>query len=140
MQAFDRLGVQSVALPQAFGNEVGDVALEQLQDPAEHHRGADPVGVVVAVHGDRFPALDGGEEPLDGTVEVGEARRVVQVVEARVQEPAGGRRLGETPLDEEPGHGRVQVQLPAQPLGRRPVAVQVVPDRPAQRRRPHAGG
>ena len=73
MQALDRPGLQAVAILQPFRNEVADVALQQLQGPAQHHGGADPVRVVVAVHGDRLPAGDGAQEPLRGPIEIGEA-------------------------------------------------------------------
>ena len=140
MQTLDRPGVQPVAVLQALGNEVRHVTLQELEGAAQHDGGADSIGIVVAVHGDRFASLHGTEEPLDGAVEVRETRRVVQIVEAGVQEPAGRVRVREAALDEQTGCERVHRQLPTESFGRPDVAFQVAPDRSPQRRFAARGG
>ena len=140
MQTLDRLGVQPVAALQALGDEVRRVTLQQLEGAPQHDGGADSIGIVVPVHGDRFASRHRAEKPLDGAVEVREARRVVQIVEAGVQEPPRRIRVREAALDEQTGYDRMHRKLPVKPFSRRPVALQVAPDCPPQRRVVAPGG
>ena len=73
VQALDGLRRSPYPSRSRSGMEMDHVTLQQLQGAAQHDGGADPVGVVVAVHGDPLPARDGAQEPLGGAVEVGEA-------------------------------------------------------------------
>ncbi len=81
VQAIDGRRLQPVAVAQPFGNEVGDVAAEQFQRAPQDHRRGDAVDVVVAVDDDTFPAGHGGEQAIHRRRQIGEAPRVVQVIE-----------------------------------------------------------
>ena len=56
VQAIERGRLQAVAVAQPLGDEVDDVAAEQLQRAPQDHGGGDAVDVVVAVHGDALAA------------------------------------------------------------------------------------
>ena len=73
VQPLDRRRLQAVAVLQPLGDEVDDVGADELQRPAQDHRRGDPVHVVVAVHGDAFPARDRAEDAVHGGRHVGSA-------------------------------------------------------------------
>ena len=52
VQPLDRRRLQAVAVAQPLGDEMGDVAAEQLEGPAQDHGRGDAVDVVVAVDDD----------------------------------------------------------------------------------------
>ena len=65
VQPLDRRRLQAVAVAQPLGDEVHDVAAEQLERAAQDHGGGDAVDVVVAVDRDAFLARDGGQDAVD---------------------------------------------------------------------------
>ena len=86
MQPVDRRGLEAIAVLQPFGDEVDDVAAEQLERPAQDDGRGDAVDVVVAVDGDPLLAGQRLFEPRDRAVHVREPEGIVQLVERRVQE------------------------------------------------------
>ena len=86
VQPLDRRRLQPVAVPQALGDEVDDVGAEQLERAPQDHRRGDAVDVVVAVDRDPLLARERRHDALDRHAHVGEQHRIVQVLEARVQE------------------------------------------------------
>ena len=81
VQAFERGRLESVAITQTLGNEMRHLAAEQLERAPQNHRGRDAVDVVVAVHGNAFAGIDRAQQTFDGTIHVGQAHRIEQVIQ-----------------------------------------------------------
>ena len=130
MQAVDRLRLQTIAVGQALGDVMRDIGAQPFQCAPHHNGGADAIGVVVAVHRDWFVPVDGLLQPIDRTVEIGQRRRIMQVIETGMEKTLGGGQIGNTALHEQSRHRRMDRQLPLNPFRRRRVArINMVPDR-----------
>ncbi len=122
VQAIDVGRLQAVAVAQALGQEVRDVAAEQLQRAAQDHRRRDPVDVVVAVDGDALLARDRGQQALDRDAEVGQQERIVEMIDRRRQEAGRRLRRVDAALAQQAGDDRRDVERRGQ---RRDVRVAV---------------
>ena len=118
VQTLDRRGLQAVAILQPVGDEVHDVAAQQLEAAAEDDRRRDAVDVVVPVDGNALAAADRGQQPIDGRLHVGEPEWVEQVIEGRIQEAAG--RIGriETAQAQQPRRDGLDAECALQRVGR----------------------
>ena len=89
MHNFDAVGVQPVdggrlqpvAVAQPLGDEVADVAAEQLERPAQDDRRRDAVDVVVAVDGDALAIGERARDARDRFRQPGELRRRMQMID-----------------------------------------------------------
>ena len=140
VQPFDRRRLQPVAVADALRNEVHDVGAEQLERPAQNHRGRDAVDVVVAVDRDPLLARDGGHDAIDRDAHVGEPHRIVELVERRVQKARGELRVAEPALTQKPGDGRIDAERAGQPDRRRLVTREHLPARSNRRHQDRLGG
>ena len=78
----ERLGGDAVAVGEPVGQAPDHIGFHvDAQKLAEQERGGDPVGVVVAVHGDRLAASEGA---VDTTPRFGHAVEQVRAVDAKV--------------------------------------------------------
>ena len=87
-----------------------DLAAEHLERAPQDDGGGDAVDVVVAVDRDPLAARQRPLEPRHGPVHVGQQKRIVQVVERRVEEPIGDGRVAEAAQAQQAGDGRMDVQ------------------------------
>ncbi len=128
VQPLHRRGLQAVAVPHPFGDEVRDVTSEQFQRATQDDRRGHAVDVVVAVDRDPLPALERGAQPIDRGPHVGEAIRVVQLGELRIEEPVGRLGVGMPPMPEKARDDRRHVERDGQRLRGRLVTHDGVPD------------
>ena len=128
VQPVDRRRLQAVAVPQALGDEVHDVAAEHLERAAQDDRRGDAVDVVVAVDRDPLAPREGALEPLDRAAHVGEPEGIVQVLERGVQEAAGALGVAEAAQAQQPGDTGVQAERRRERGRLLVVARQVMPD------------
>ena len=110
MEPIDRGRLEPVAVAQPFGNEVDHLPAEHLERPPQDDGRGDAVDVVVAVDRDPLAARQRPLEPRHGAVHVRQQKRVVQVIERRVEKTIGDRRLAKPAQAEQAGDGRVNVQ------------------------------
>src|SRR5262249_30304775 len=81
-----------------------NIRAEQLEHPSEDNGGCDPVHVVIAVNRNALAASDGCEYPIDGELHVRKRHRIVQLLQARIQEPSGTIGIVESALTQEACH------------------------------------
>ena len=129
VQPLDRRRLQAVAVAHPFGNEVHDVAAEQLERAAQDDGGRDAVDVVVAVDGDALLARDGGQDAIDRDLHVGQRHRVVQVLERGVEEPRRALGIVEPALAQQARHDGRDADGRSQPRRRALVAALRLPAR-----------
>ena len=129
VQAVDRGRLQPVPVPEPLGDEVADVAAEQLDRAAEDDGGGDAVHVVVAVDGHALPRGDRLLNPMQCLGESGQAHRIVEVIEGRPEKPAGGVRIGEAAGRQQAGDHRIQPEGRGEAIGRCRIRRRVLPDR-----------
>ena len=86
----DRFRVDAVALVDAVGHVSAHVGVGRggLERVIEDARGGDAVDVVVAVDHDALPVAHGLHDALGGAGDAGQARRVVQIAQRRIEESA----------------------------------------------------
>ena len=144
--------LQAVAVAQPIGDEVHDVAAEQLERAPQDHRRGDAVDVVVAVDDDPLAARDrrraAGRRPARMSAS---QKRIVQLLERRRQEARAPLGVVESALAQQPrdrpaarraravSAARVGVARPRRPQRRRRSsgsAVSVARERRARRRTP----
>ncbi len=128
VQPIDRRRLQPVAVLQAVGDEVADIAAQHLHRPPKDDGRGDAVDIVVAVDDD---ALAGGECPLeagDGRLQPRQAHGIVEMVEGWPKESAGVVGIGQSALDQQACDDRLQAERPRQPFGRRLVGCGRLPD------------
>jgi hypothetical protein len=128
MEPFDRRGLQPVAVAQALGNEVDDVAAEHLERAAKNDGGRDAVDVVVAVDGDPFLARDGRLEALDRLGHVAEPIGIVQMVERRTQKASGRLGIAQSAQAQQPRDRGMEVQRVREAPGALVVTRQMIPE------------
>ncbi len=110
MQPVDRRRLQSVAVAQPLRNEMTHLAAEHLQRAAEDDSRGDAVDVVVAVDGDPLAARQRQLEARHRPFHVGQEKRVVQVIERRVQESVGNGGIAEAAQAQEPCDCRMDAE------------------------------
>ena len=128
MQAIDCRRLQAVTVAQPLGDEVHDVATEQLEGATQDDGRGDAVDVVVTVDGDALPAGQGPLDALDRARHVGEQERIVEVIEGRREETRRALGITQPAQAEQPRHGRVQIERLRQPPAVGVVARQVIPE------------
>jgi len=106
VQAIDGVRLQAIAVGQPLGDEVADVGAQQLERPPQDDGGGDAVNVVVAVDRNALLRGDGGQQPIGCLAHVGQAERVQQLVERRLQETRRLVRVGEAANGQQPGGDR----------------------------------
>ena len=136
MESIDRRRLESVAVPQAFGDEVNHLPAEHLERPPQDDGRGDAVDVVVAVDRNPLAVRERPLEPRHGAVHVRQQKRVVEVVERRVEKAIGHGRLAKPAQAEQAGDGRVDVQRDGERRGFVFVTRQVLPQ--ARLHRSHA--
>ncbi len=126
-QPIDRRRLQTVAVAQAFGDEVHDVRAEQLQRTPQDDRGRDAVHIVVSMDRDAFLCRDRRHDAVHCNLHVGEQQRIVEMIEHRIQEPQ--RRLGilEAAQTEQARNHRRKIERTGQVIGGGRIAGEGVP-------------
>ena len=132
--------LQAVAVAQPLGIEVGDVAAEQFERPPQDDRRGHAVDVVVAVDGNAFAPFERGAEAVDGLAHVGQAERIPQLRQLRVEEALRRLRIGVAAMAQQPRHDGRHVERRGQPCGGCVVTHDGVPDQcPHDRSDPGVG-
>jgi hypothetical protein len=129
VKPLDRRRLQSVPVLQPFGDEVHDVAAEQLERAPQDYGRRDAVHVVVAVNGDPLLACDGRQDPIDRDPHIRERHGIVEVIQAGVQEAGGLLGIAEAPLTQQARDDGRDAEGGGQLRGRGFIAGQQVPFR-----------
>lgn len=100
-----RFGIEPVALVQTVRHIGAEAALgrQRPQCVKENRGGAHPVDVVVTINHDGFTGASGGENPVRGTLDPGEQRRVVQLAQCW-RKKVGGIGGADPPCPQHPFH------------------------------------
>ena len=123
-QPAHRLMVQAVP----FDHPVGHVELdggrrrgprraggELAQHGDQERRAGDAIDVVVAVHADRLARLERALHPRNRRIDALEPERIGEVIEPRLEEALGRRRIAHAARPERTADGRQEPQLGRQP-------------------------
>ncbi len=112
---------QVVAVRETMRNERHRRATERAQRAHHQRGGTDAVDVVVAVNENRLTGAHRSRQTLDGTIEIGQAFRLVQMVEPRAKECLRVIGLAQSARGEQAANGPRQMQFLLQPLDRRSI-------------------
>ncbi len=86
LRALDCAATESVAILHPVGHEGSDGPPQPAQDPGPEGGRGDAVHIVVTKDQDRFVAGERLVDPADGAVAISQQKRVMQVVELRLEE------------------------------------------------------
>jgi hypothetical protein len=128
VKPLDRGRLQTVSVAHPLGDEVHHVGAGKFERPAEDDGRGDAVHVVVTVHGNPLAPGNRRQDALDGVVHAGEAERVMEVVERRREEPAGGVEIAQAADGEQPRGDRRNPELTLEHGGLRVVVRARLPD------------
>ena len=127
-ETFDRGRFEPVSVLDPVRNEMHDVRSEQLEQAPDDDGRRHPVDVVVAMHGNALPAVDGAQQSVDRQRKIHQLEGVVEMVERRMEKPL--RLIGDRnpPDHQETRYDRVDPQRGRQGGCLRLVAGEVLPD------------
>ena len=96
-----------------------DLAAGHLDSGLQDGRGGGAIDIVIAVDADFFAVADCALQARQRAIHIEQRVRRMELIESRIEEPAGGGEFAKSTADEKAGDGRSDSQLSRQGIGPR---------------------